>query len=143
MRGTADGHIVLSRELAERGQYPAIDVLGSLSRVMGQVIEPDHKEDAARFRELLASARAAEDLRSLGAYEPGASARHDQALQIAPALREFIAQRPDERAGLEQTRAQLTELLEADASPANEFAGRGGSRANVRAPGGAYRQGRA
>ena len=143
VRGTADGHIVLARELAERGQYPAIDVLGSLSRVMGQVIAPEHEGHAARFRELLAAARSAEDLRSLGAYEPGANARYDEALQVAPALREFIAQRPNERAGLEQTRAQLAGLLESDEAPVSEFAARGGSRANVRAPGGAYRQDRA
>jgi flagellum-specific ATP synthase len=122
VRGTADGHIVLSRELAEKGQYPAIDVLGSLSRVMSHVTDEKHQQRAARFRELLADFRSADELRSLGAYEMGTNPRYDRAIRVAPQLRAFIAQRPDEHAGLDEVTHELVKLVEENATPDDEDA---------------------
>ncbi|RYE71356.1 MAG: flagellum-specific ATP synthase FliI, partial [Oxalobacteraceae bacterium] len=78
-RGILDGHIVLSRELAEGGHYPAIDVERSISRVMTSVADRRHVELARKFRQLLAKYNKARDLIQLGAYQPG----HDQELDAA------------------------------------------------------------
>ncbi len=86
-RGILDGHIVLSRELAEAGHYPAIDVEKSISRVMVNVAEPRHVEDARRLRHLHAKYQKARDLIQLGAYAPG----HDTELDAAVRLHDAIA----------------------------------------------------
>ena len=75
-RGILDGHIVLSRALGERNQWPAIDVLASLSRVMDVVVDEPHRRAAGRVRELLASYEQKRDLILLGAYQPGSRSAH-------------------------------------------------------------------
>ena len=92
IRAVTDGHIVLSRDLADRGRYPAIDVLGSVSRVMGQVTEPGHQKDALLFRKTLADLRSAEELRELGAYQPGAVPKFDHAIGFSEHLWKFQEQ---------------------------------------------------
>ena len=92
IRAVTDGHIVLSRDLANRGQYPAIDVLGSVSRVMNQVTVPEHQKDALAFRKMLANLRAAEELQELGAYQKGAVPKYDRAFELSDALWNFQGQ---------------------------------------------------
>jgi len=80
MRSILDGHIVLSRELAARSVYPAIDILSSTSRVMNNVTDKAHQKLAAKFRGALAVYRQAEDLINIGAYKPGSNPRIDYAI---------------------------------------------------------------
>ena len=96
VRGIVDGHVVLSRQLASHGQYPAVDVLASLSRLMGRVAEPEHSEGAERFRDLLATWRENEELIRLGAYRKGTSPAVDEAVDRFPALRAFLCQGVDD-----------------------------------------------
>ena len=80
VRGILDGHIVLSRELAERNHYPAIDVLASVSRLMLELADDEQRSAAANVRDILATYADAEDLVNIGAYVPGANPRIDRAL---------------------------------------------------------------
>lgn len=93
-RAILDGHIVLDRELAERGWYPAINVGQSISRVMSQVVSPAHAGLARKARAVLAAAAEAEDLRSLGAYQEGTNPRLDVALARMPALGALLQAAP-------------------------------------------------
>lgn len=96
VRGIVDGHVVLSRKLANSGQYPAVDVLQSLSRLMTRVAKPKHQEMAVEFRNLLATWRDNEELIRLGAYRPGAAPEVDRAVNAWPMLRDFLRQPPSE-----------------------------------------------
>lgn len=91
-RGILDGHIVLSRKLAEQNHFPAIDVLGSVSRVMSQVATPQHQELSGQGRLLLSHIQQVEELRSLGAYRPGSSPELDQAFEKRDPLKNFLRQ---------------------------------------------------
>ncbi len=91
-RATLDGHIVLSRELADRGHYPAIDVLASISRVMRQVVDPDHARLAGRLKEHVAAYREMQDLISIGAYQRGTNPRVDAAIDRMDDINEFLRQ---------------------------------------------------
>ncbi len=91
-RGILDGHIVLSRELAEAGHYPAIDVERSISRVMTQVSPPQHIEAARRFRQLHAKHQKARDLIQLGAYAPGHDSELDSAVRLHAPMTQFLQQ---------------------------------------------------
>ncbi|MBP6225943.1 MAG: flagellar protein export ATPase FliI [Rhizobacter sp.] len=91
-RGILDGHIVLSRELAEAGHYPAIDVERSISRVMTQVSPPQHVEAARRFRQLHAKHQKARDLIQLGAYAPGHDSELDSAVRLHAPMTQFLQQ---------------------------------------------------
>ena len=91
-RGILDGHIVLSRELAEAGHYPAIDVERSISRVMTQVAPPKHIDAARRFRQLHAKHQKARDLIQLGAYAPGHDSELDSAVRLHAPMNQFLQQ---------------------------------------------------
>jgi FliI/YscN family ATPase len=95
VRAILDGHIVLSRDLAGRNHYPAIDVLHSVSRTIGDVTDSSHRARVAQVREWLAMIRDSEDLVSIGAYTRGANPRLDVALDRRETLRAFLCQRPD------------------------------------------------
>jgi flagellum-specific ATP synthase len=110
-RGILDGHIVLSRELAESGHYPAIDIERSISRVMTAVTEREHQAAARRARQLLAKYNKARDLIQLGAYTPGHDAELDAAVQAHPALVELLQQDMHDRAPLEASKRQLAGLV--------------------------------
>ena len=107
-RGILDGHIVLSRELAEAGHYPAIDVERSVSRVMTSVTDREHQQHARRARALLSKLTKARDLIQLGAYAPGHDAELDAAVRAQGALATLLQQdMHDAAAGLEASREQL------------------------------------
>ncbi len=110
-RSILDGHIVLSRELAQRGQYPAIDVGASLSRVMNDIVAPEHVELARRFRALSSAYESNRDLVLMGAYRPGADPVVDRAIAMHGSLTEFLSQPTGELVSLEQSEATLTQLL--------------------------------
>lgn len=107
VRSILDGHIVLSRKLASANHYPAIDVLGSVSRVMPDVVDANHQSAASAVRDVLATYRDAEDLINIGAYVPGSNPRVDLALSKIEAVRHFLRQGVYESASYEQTVAQL------------------------------------
>ncbi|WP_175891549.1 type III secretion system ATPase SctN [Burkholderia cepacia] len=110
VRGILDGHIILSREIASSNQYPAIDVLSSLSRVMSQVVPARHIDAAARVRALMAKYREIEMLLQIGEYKPGVNALADEAIERHDAIRTFLSQRTDEIAALIDTEARLHAL---------------------------------
>ena len=110
-RGILDGHIVLSRELAEGGHYPAIDVEKSVSRVMTAVADREHLQSARRMRQLLAKVNKARDLIQLGAYQPGHDAELDLAVRLQPQMNALLQQDMHERARLDLCRAQLRQLM--------------------------------
>jgi flagellum-specific ATP synthase len=115
LRAILDGHIVLARELAERGQYPAIDVLASASRAMPAVTRSEHQALALRARRLLAAYRDAEDLIQVGAYARGSDAVVDEAIARRAALTAFLAQGVAERSSLAESAALLERALGAAA----------------------------
>ncbi|MDF2627101.1 MAG: yscN [Symbiobacteriaceae bacterium] len=110
VRGILDGHVVLSRKLAHAGQFPAVDVLASVSRVMPEVTTREHQVMARRFRQLLATYMEAEDLINIGAYLPGSNALIDEAVQKMPAIKRYLGQRVDEVTGFDEARTALAAL---------------------------------
>ena len=92
LRSLLDGHVVLSRRLAEMAHYPAIDVLASVSRTMGQVTTDAHRKAAQRVRELLATLEASRDLVDVGAYRAGSNPRLDQALKLQEPIKRLLQQ---------------------------------------------------
>jgi flagellum-specific ATP synthase len=111
-RSVLDGHIVLSRKLAQAGHFPAVDVLGSISRVMSDVASKAHKELAQAAREVLAAYREAADLIEVGAYVAGTNPRVDKAIRCVHEVNSVLRQNPDERFSLDQTLAALRRALE-------------------------------
>ena len=95
-RAILDGHFVLSRQLGERGHYPAIDIPRSISRVMSSIVPKEHMRQSLRLRELLATHREAEDLLAVGAYKPGTLPRLDDALARMPKIEKFLRQGDNE-----------------------------------------------
>ncbi|WP_445152835.1 FliI/YscN family ATPase [Baekduia sp. Peel2402] len=96
VRSILDGHIVLTRQLAHAGHYPAIDVLQSVSRLEGEIMTPDVREGATRLRSLLAAYRDKKDLIAIGAYERGSDPVTDMAIDLKGSIDGFLKQRPDE-----------------------------------------------
>jgi FliI/YscN family ATPase len=96
VRGILDGHIVLSRRLADRGLFPAIDVLRSVSRLITEIAKPDQVDAAAKARDALATYAEAADLIQIGAYAAGSDPRIDAAREVAPRVEAIIRQKPDE-----------------------------------------------
>ena len=112
VRSIIDGHIVLSRRLAHRSHYPAIDVLQSVSRVMPDVVSEEHMQLAMRLREILAVYRDAEDLINIGAYSMGSNPKIDYAIKKIDAINEFLRQGVYEKTSLEETIAWMKRILE-------------------------------
>ncbi len=108
VRGVLDGHIVLSRALAQENHYPPVDVLASVSRLAAAVQSPEHARAAARLRELLAAYADARDLISIGAYQAGSDADVDYMIRARPEVNAFLRQLPEDGASFAST---LTDLL--------------------------------
>lgn len=111
VRSIVDGHIVLTRQLAQRGHYPAIDVLQSASRVMKAVTTPEHVRMALKIREMMATYKEAEDLINIGAYKSGANPKIDKAIKAIDQINDFLKQKTDDSANMTQclrTMQQIT-----------------------------------
>lgn len=107
VRGILDGHIVLRRELANRGHFPAIDVLASVSRLMNEIVSADQLAAAERLKRMLAVYTSSEDLINLGAYQRGSNPQIDEALEYIQQIWEFTRQGIHEKVTLEEARTQL------------------------------------
>jgi type III secretion protein N (ATPase) len=107
VRGILDGHIVLGRDVAARGRYPAVDVTVSLSRVMDSIVAPEHRAAARRARALLATYEAKRDLVALGAYAKGTDKELDLAIARMPAIEAFLGQDAAEKSSMSATIAAL------------------------------------
>ena len=117
-RAALDGHVVLSRKLANSGHFPAVDVLASVSRVMSDVVSPDHRRLAMEAREVLATYRESADLIEVGAYVAGSNPRVDRALKSVHAVNALFRQEPGQRFTLESTLQGLRRALEGPAEVA-------------------------
>ena len=106
-RGILDGHIVLSRDLANRNHYPAIDVLNSVSRLMPDIVMPEHYRAAARVKALMAAYTEARDLINIGAYRRGSNAEVDEAIEKMPRINSFLQQAVNEMTDYDDTRQRL------------------------------------
>ncbi|MTI80191.1 MAG: flagellar protein export ATPase FliI [Firmicutes bacterium] len=111
VRGILDGHIVLSRNLAAKNQYPSIDVLQSVSRVMPDIVEEEHQNGAGQVKDLLATYQESEDLINIGAYVMGSNPKVDNAIKKHEQITEFLKQKPDEYSEYSQTMQTLYQLL--------------------------------
>jgi flagellum-specific ATP synthase len=107
VRGILDGHIVLSRELAHQGHFPAIDVLASISRVMKEIVTEEQQDAANQLKSLLATYKNSEDLINIGAYQIGSNEKIDQAIEAIDAIRAFTRQKTNEKVGLEEVQQLL------------------------------------
>ena len=109
-RAIVDGHIILSRSLAEQSVYPAIDIGRSLSRVMADIVDPEHLQAAAVVRRLWSAFEENRDLILMGAYSPGGDPLIDEAIVRRPEILDFLRQAPNERIGFEESLAALVDL---------------------------------
>lgn len=110
-RAILDGHVLLSRALAEQGHYPAIDIGASISRVMPQVVDDPQQVQALRFRRLFSRYQQVRELLPLGGYQPGNDPEMDEAVQRYPQLAEFLQQGMHDKADWQSSQQQLTEVL--------------------------------
>ena len=111
VRGILDGHVVLSRRLANKNHYPAIDVLASISRVMPQIVSEEHMLLSGQIKEILSIYNEAEDLINIGAYVKGTNRKIDDAIHKIEGINQFLKQRVNEDAPYEDTISQLSSLL--------------------------------
>lgn len=109
-RSILDGHIVLSRELAHKNHYPAVDILESISRVMPEVTTEEHREAAGKIRNLLAIYKKNEDLINIGAYVKGSDPRCDEAIKMMDRINQFLCQKTGEKFDYDSTVQELITL---------------------------------
>ena len=112
VRGIVDGHIFLSRKVAESNHYPAIDVLGSISRLMSAIATPEHKEAAAKMRALMSIYRENKDLIDVGMYVPGSNPKLDVAIEMMPQINAFLQQRTSDIVSMDTTVQTLIEMMQ-------------------------------
>lgn len=111
VRGILDGHIVLSRDLAARNHYPAIDIGHSVSRLMTEITDSEHQSLAQRLREVMATYQKMEDLINIGAYQKGSNPEVDEAIKLYPKIISFLRQDVDEHFSFADTLRQLREIF--------------------------------
>ncbi|MFM9327114.1 flagellar protein export ATPase FliI [Paenibacillus mesotrionivorans] len=107
VRGILDGHIVLNRNLANKGHFPAIDILASVSRVMKEIVPPEHQEAAQFLNQLLSIYKDSEDLINIGAYQRGSNPEIDMSLKYIQAINEFTRQKVDEKVTFTEVQERL------------------------------------
>jgi len=112
LRSLLDGHINLTRDLAMENHYPAIDILSSISRVMDDIIDDKHKQNARRLKQILATYRKAEDLINIGAYVAGSNPKIDYAIKMFEKITAYSRQAIEETVNFEDSIAQLDVLFE-------------------------------
>jgi len=112
-RAILDGHIVLSRELADSGHYPAVDIEASISRVMPMVTAPEHQQLAQQLKQVYSLYQQNKDLISIGAYSKGSDPRIDQSITLLPVINFFLQQKTSEIIPYEQSISQLQEIISA------------------------------
>ncbi|MCQ2739164.1 MAG: FliI/YscN family ATPase [bacterium] len=111
VRGITDGHIFLSRKVAEANHYPAIDVLGSISRLMSAITTSEHKQAAAKLRKILAMYRENKDLIDVGMYQQGSNPKLDVAIEMMPRINEFLQQRTSDSVNMQNTIDTLIDMM--------------------------------
>ncbi len=111
VRGIIDGHIILSRKIAAKNHYPAIDILGSVSRLMSLICGKEHKDAAARLRNLMATYETNADLITIGAYKHGTNPKLDEAISKMDKINAFLRQATDEAFSLDETIKMLHEAV--------------------------------
>jgi flagellum-specific ATP synthase len=111
VRGIIDGHVVLERSIADRGRYPAINVLRSISRSMPRCLSAEEARLVQRGKEIISTYEDMEELIRLGAYRKGADPKVDEAIALYPKIEEFLAQKPQERTTLAEGYALLAQIL--------------------------------
>ncbi len=111
VRGILDGHVVLSRKLAQQGHFPAIEILASISRLMSEISSEKHRHAATSLRQLLAAYQQAEDLISIGAYQQGSNPAVDAAIRLQEPIQKFLRQSAIEGGSLANTIDQLLRLI--------------------------------
>jgi flagellum-specific ATP synthase len=114
VRSIVDGHIVLSRTLAEHNHYPAIDVLASVSRLMSDISAPEHLKAAGFVKSRMATYRDAQDLISIGAYKQGTNPDIDEAVRLMPQINQLLTQQVKDSFGFEDTIQLLTQIAKRD-----------------------------
>ncbi len=110
VRSLLDGHVILSRELAARNHYPCIDILSSVSRLMPDLVDQNHRSDVAKIREWLSTHQKAEDMINIGAYVKGSNPKIDLSLKKIDAANNFLTQRSDERVSAQDAFSALRDL---------------------------------
>ena len=133
VRGILDGHIVLTRKLASRNHYPAVDVLQSISRLAVAVTGPKTKEAVGKIRRLMATYAGAEDLISVGAYVKGSNAEIDESIEKFPLIEAFLVQGITDKAPLADTLRMAGEIAGVEI-PEEEIPGAAGSKTNEAVP---------
>ena len=113
-RSILDGHIMLTRKLANRNHYPAIDVLQSISRCMSMIATKEHKDVAGKLKNVMATYNEAEDLINIGAYKKGSNPNIDYAISKIDAVNEFLLQETEDKFDFEETLEQLQGLFNAE-----------------------------
>jgi flagellum-specific ATP synthase len=117
-RAILDGHIVLSRTMADAGIYPAISIESSVSRAMNQIVTEGQQQLVSRFRQVYSIYQENRDLVSVGAYQPGSNPQLDEAISLWPAMTEFLRQHPSQKVDTASSLQQLRELFDVvDAEP--------------------------
>ncbi len=110
-RSILDGHVMLSRKLAHRNHYPAIDILQSISRCMSQIADREHKQAAGKLKNVLATYNEAEDLINIGAYKGGSNPNIDYAIAKIDAVNEFLMQAVEDKYSFEEAVNMMEELF--------------------------------
>jgi flagellum-specific ATP synthase len=116
-RGILDGHLFLSRELADAGHYPAIDIERSISRVMPRVTRQDHQLAARHVKQLISRYMRGRDLVSMGAYAPGSDPGLDEALRLWPKIQAFLQQGIDDTFDMKDSLNNLFEIVGGNGNP--------------------------
>lgn len=111
VRGIVDGHIFLSRKVAEMNHYPAIDVLGSISRLMSSIVTPEHRSAAGKMRTIMSMYRENKDLIDVGMYQPGTNPKLDIAIEMMPQINAFLQQRTSDSVSMETTIQTLVDMM--------------------------------
>jgi flagellum-specific ATP synthase len=111
VRGIVDGHVFLSRKVAEMNHYPAIDVLGSISRLFPEVTDQEHQVAAAKMRTLLALYRENKDLIEVGMYQKGSNPRLDLAIDLMPEINKFLRQSIKDSVNMQHTIDTLKSMM--------------------------------